>query len=145
MLSPAMSEPTQFSEDNLTSPTPVSTVNKIKKKKRSVDPTDALLTTINEQLQAKSSLPQRDRFTIFGEQVAIKLRSVSDNQRIMAEKLINDVLFEAELANLNRNCKLVIGTQELVKKNTVASTNLTEKIYSTCSVSELFSEFDPAD
>lgn len=43
---------------------------------------------------------KEDRFDIFGKSVALKLRDLEDEQRIIAEKIINDTLFEAEMGNL---------------------------------------------
>jgi len=40
--------------------------------------------------------------------VASKLRILTKEQRIMAEKLINDVLYEAQLGSLTRNSKLIV-------------------------------------
>lgn len=51
-----------------------------------------------------------DRHDAFGRSIAFKLRALSsDQQRIYAEKLINDAIFEAELGNLNRNCRIQLG------------------------------------
>uniref|UniRef100_A0A2A4JLJ7 MADF domain-containing protein n=1 Tax=Heliothis virescens TaxID=7102 RepID=A0A2A4JLJ7_HELVI len=49
----------------------------------------------------RDSLPaHNDRFDIFGANVAAKLRDLSKRQRIFAENLINETLFEAEMDNL---------------------------------------------
>lgn len=47
-----------------------------------------------------------DQFDIVGRNVATKLRALPKRQRIIAEKLINETLFEAELGTLNRNSKI---------------------------------------
>ncbi|XP_021701701.1 uncharacterized protein LOC5576860 isoform X2 [Aedes aegypti] len=47
-----------------------------------------------------------DRHDAFGRSIAFKLRALSDEQRIYAEKLIIDALHEAELGNLNKYCRL---------------------------------------
>jgi len=52
-----------------------------------------------------------DRFDVFGKNVAMKLRDVSNCQRVLAEKLINDILFEAEMNNLTISHKLVQQNQ----------------------------------
>lgn len=41
-----------------------------------------------------------DRYDIIGKGFAVRLRELEKGQRIMAEKIINDVLFEAEMGNL---------------------------------------------
>ena len=40
--------------------------------------------------------------------MASKLRILTNEQRIMAEKLINDVLYEAQLGSLTRNSRLIV-------------------------------------
>lgn len=46
---------------------------------------------------------QEDRFDFVGKCVAIKLREMDKKQSLIAEKLINDVLFDGELGNLQYN------------------------------------------
>lgn len=53
--------------------------------------------------------PAEDRYDMIGRNVATKLREIPNKQRIFAEKLINDVLFEAELGSLNRNYVLSVN------------------------------------
>jgi len=53
-----------------------------------------------------------DRFDVFGKNVAMKLRDLSNSQRVLAEKLINDILFEAEMNNLTISHKLVQQNQQ---------------------------------
>jgi len=43
---------------------------------------------------------QDDEYDAIGVNVASKLRSINPTQRIVAEKLISDVLFNAQLGNL---------------------------------------------
>lgn len=45
---------------------------------------------------------------IVGKNVAAKLRQLPPTQRIFAERLINEVLFEAQLGTLTRDCRLVL-------------------------------------
>lgn len=47
-----------------------------------------------------------DPFDIFGKHVADRLRAVKQNQVKFAQKLISDVLFEADMESLNRFSKL---------------------------------------
>lgn len=44
--------------------------------------------------------PLDDRFDIFGKYVAMKLRELPKQQGLIAEKIINDTLFHAELGSL---------------------------------------------
>jgi hypothetical protein len=46
-------------------------------------------------------------FVITGRNVASKLRILTKEQRIIAEKLIKDVLYEAQLGSLTRNSRLI--------------------------------------
>ncbi|RZB40369.1 uncharacterized protein BDFB_005149 [Asbolus verrucosus] len=50
---------------------------------------------------------EEDEFDLLGKIYANKLRHLEKNQRIYAEKIINDTLFEAQLGNLSRRCRLV--------------------------------------
>ena len=83
-----------------------------RKRGRFIDPRDVLLNTINEKLSL-STYYERDRFTVLGKHIGMKLRTLTRSQRIIAEKLINEVLFEAELNNLNRNWGLVDRTPKM--------------------------------
>ncbi|XP_066902071.1 uncharacterized protein [Halyomorpha halys] len=56
--------------------------------------------------KTKPTLPP-DEFTQFGIYVANKLRKIHSSQIKFAEKLIGEVLFEAEMGTLNRNWKLI--------------------------------------
>ena len=47
-----------------------------------------------------NTLQQKDSFDVFGKHIANKIRSVNRQQNIFAQKLINDVLFEAEMDTL---------------------------------------------
>ncbi|VVD04839.1 unnamed protein product [Leptidea sinapis] len=44
-----------------------------------------------------SEITAEDKYDAFGKNVAHKLRSLPTNQRLLAEKIINDALFEAEM------------------------------------------------
>lgn len=53
-----------------------------------------------------------DCFDVFGKNVAMKLRDLSNSQRVLAENLINDILFEAEMNNLTISHRLVLQNQQ---------------------------------
>lgn len=61
---------------------------------------------VNDVLMFKRPAIREDRYDIFGKSVSIKMRELSKNQRIIAEKIINDTLFEGELGNLTLSHKL---------------------------------------
>ncbi|XP_047492143.1 uncharacterized protein LOC125041327 [Penaeus chinensis] len=73
-------------------------------KRLSEEHTNPVLNSTTERLHLKTE----DDFDITGKHVASKLRIVSQDQRIYAERLIAEVLFEAQLGNLSRECKLII-------------------------------------
>ena len=64
---------------------------------------DNILSIVSERLK---STKQEDQFDVYGKNVATKLRILPNEQRIWAEKLINDVLMEAEFGNLNRGMQI---------------------------------------
>ena len=66
-------------------------------RKRKVSPCYAVLSLVNDRLQ---DLGKEDMFEITGKNVAPKLRILTKEQRIMPEKWINDVLYEAQLGSL---------------------------------------------
>ncbi|KAF7996482.1 hypothetical protein HCN44_002114 [Aphidius gifuensis] len=53
--------------------------------------------------QNNNSYNGEDEFDAIGKNVAVKLRNMRIDQRIFAEKLLNDVLFEGQLGTLNRD------------------------------------------
>lgn len=70
--------------------------------------TNEVLLTVKDHF--KQPQIREDRFDIFRKNVAMKLRDLSTPQRVMAEKLINDVLFEGEMENLSTSHKLSYGS-----------------------------------
>ncbi|XP_014471709.1 PREDICTED: uncharacterized protein LOC106742878 [Dinoponera quadriceps] len=61
-----------------------------------------------DQLRVTShnSCAGEDEYDAIGRNVAAKLRHMRIDQRIIAEKLVNDILFEAQLGNLSRDSNL---------------------------------------
>ncbi|KAL4708468.1 hypothetical protein ACJJTC_014350 [Scirpophaga incertulas] len=53
-----------------------------------------------------STLREDDEYDIIGKNIAAKLRFLNSLQKIYAEKIINDTLFEAQLNNLSRYSRL---------------------------------------
>lgn len=56
-----------------------------------------------------NTLPKEDSCDITGKKIACDLRQLEVNQKIIAEKLINDVLYYAKLNRLNENCSVNIA------------------------------------
>ncbi|XP_066976301.1 uncharacterized protein [Macrobrachium rosenbergii] len=73
------------------------------------DDTTEVMRLVGRRLE---SLQADDAFTLFGMHVANKLRGVAKSQNAIAQKLISDVLFEAELGTLTRNFKIVDITSQ---------------------------------
>ncbi|KAL6260290.1 hypothetical protein P5V15_007822 [Pogonomyrmex californicus] len=53
-----------------------------------------------------NSFMMEDEYDAIGRNVAAKLRNMRVDQRIIAEKLLNDILFEAQLGNLHRDSSI---------------------------------------
>jgi hypothetical protein len=70
-----------------------------------MSPSYAVLSLIKGRLQ---DLGKEDMFEITGKNVASKLRILTKEQRIIAKKLISDVLYEAQLGTLARNSRLIL-------------------------------------
>jgi hypothetical protein len=73
--------------------------------KRKMSPSYTVLSIVNDRLQ---DLGKEDMFEIIRKNVASKSRILTKEQRIIAEKLINDVLYEAQLGSLTRNSRLIV-------------------------------------
>ena len=64
------------------------------------------MSLINDRLQ---DLGKEDMFEITGKNVASKLRILTNEQRTVAKKLINNVLYKAQLGSLTRNSRLIVN------------------------------------
>jgi hypothetical protein len=64
---------------------------------------ERVLALVGDRLAATKP---EDNFDIVGRNVAAKLREISKDQAIFAERLINEVLFEAQLGTLNRQTQI---------------------------------------
>lgn len=51
----------------------------------------------------------RDEFDIFGKNVALELRKMTEQQRIIAKKLMNDVIFHGQLEHLTVDTQIQIN------------------------------------
>lgn len=61
-----------------------------------------------EVVSRKLDATQVDQHDIFAKNVAEKLRNLEPQMRIISEKLINDVLFEAQMGSLNRRAYVCV-------------------------------------
>lgn len=58
-----------------------------------------------------TSMKEDDTYDIFGKYVADRLRKINPEQYKFAQKLIGEVMFEAEMDSLNRYSKIDLGNQ----------------------------------
>lgn len=72
------------------------------RRRRSEEPESTDLLKISHN----NSFVVEDEFDAIGRNVAAKLRNMRLDQRIIAEKLLNDILFEAQLGNLHRDSNI---------------------------------------
>ncbi|XP_050303709.1 uncharacterized protein LOC126741360 [Anthonomus grandis grandis] len=63
---------------------------------------DSVLLRVQQELDSKK---EKDEYDIVGKNVANKLRGLPKEVSLVAEKLITDILFEAQLGNINRNTR----------------------------------------
>lgn len=68
---------------------------------------------------------KEDEFDVFGKNVAIKLRTMTKEQKILAEKLINDIIFYGQMEQLSLDTQIELQS-ELISTNTI-----TERLYNT--------------
>jgi len=85
----------------------------------------AVLSLVKDRLQ---DLGKEDMFEITGKNVASKLSILTTEQRIIAEKLINDVLYEAQLSTLTRNSRLILNEPHRYTSPVVHSHYVTEPV-----------------
>lgn len=73
-------------------------------------PTEQIFVAIGQRL---AEAKKEDHLDVYGKNVAHKLRLLDNDQRIFAQKLINDALFEAEFGTLSRNSSVNTGISYL--------------------------------
>ena len=88
----------------LNTPANFSSILKRSKKSASVSPSDALLLLIGERIATSR---QEDEFDYIGKNVASKLRKMTPEMEVVAEKLIHDVLYEGMTGTLKPTTKLI--------------------------------------
>ena len=62
---------------------------------------------LSVQQHFKRPAAQEDRFDVYGRNVGMKLRDLPKEQRLLAERIINDTLFVAEMGKLDLTHKLI--------------------------------------
>lgn len=69
------------------------------KKRKNEELTTDVLESVRDHFKKPPS--QDDRYDLLGKSVACRIRALDKRQRLIVEKRINDVLFEAEMGMLN--------------------------------------------
>lgn len=75
--------------------------------RRPVNQANSILSKISEQLDVQQR--NLDRFDYMAQAWAGIIRSIPRQQQIIAEKLINDIMFEAQLENLSKESCLQVN------------------------------------
>ncbi|KAK4301026.1 hypothetical protein Pmani_026809 [Petrolisthes manimaculis] len=109
------------------------------RKRARPDPSDALLSVITESIQ---STRHEDEWDLLGRTVACKLRRMHDDQRVIAERLVNEVMYHGILKNLSANSTIGIRTQ-LTHTDTMADVhNRKSTTSSSNDVQQYFGNYD---
>lgn len=109
------------------------------RKRARPDPSDALLSVITERIQ---STRHEDEWDLFGRTVACKLRRMHDDQRVIAERLVNEVMYHGLLKSLSADSTIGIRTQ-LTHTVTVADVHNRESTSSSSNdVQQYFGNYD---
>ncbi|CAB3229489.1 unnamed protein product [Arctia plantaginis] len=87
---------------------------KTKRKDESI--ANEVLESVRDHFKRPGPIVTEDRCDIIGKNVAMKLRALDAKQIIVAEKLINDLLFEAEIGNLTPE-HAYINIRDILKQN----------------------------
>lgn len=90
--------------ENITT-TPVLKEKRKKYTTKAEEQNDEVLSIVSERL--RTCQKPDDKFSIFAQNVAAKLRGLPTRTRLFTEKLINDLLFEAEMEHINSETKIV--------------------------------------
>lgn len=91
-----------------------------------MSPSYAVLSLVNDRLQ---DLGTEDMFEITGKNVGSELRILTKEQRIIAEKLISDVLYEAQLGTLARTSRIILNEPHGYTSPVVHSHRATQPVH----------------
>lgn len=94
-----------------------------------------------EKISKQLDVEKEDRYSVIGKNIAFKLRNLPNEAMLVTEKIINDVLFEAQMGNITKhtrfnlqdtrtNVQLFYTSTPIVSKHSQRQTNLTEQYYS---------------
>lgn len=69
--------------------------------KRKCNKAEEVLEKVSKQLDAE----KEDQYSVIGKNIAFKLRELPNETRLVTEKIINDILFEAQMGNITRHTR----------------------------------------
>lgn len=93
--------------------------------KRKCNKAEEVLEKVSKQLDVE----KEDRYSVIGKNIAFKLRDLPNEAMLVTEKIINDVLFEAQMGNIT-NVQLFHTSTPIVSQHSQRQTNLREQYYS---------------
>ncbi|RVE39903.1 hypothetical protein evm_015447 [Chilo suppressalis] len=94
------------------------------KRKNEDNLVNSVLQSVNDHFQRpRDEVRKEDRHDIYCKSIASKLRDLPRQQRMLAEKLMNDVLFEAEWGNLTLDYKSFVAFSKSISKHAAPPTN----------------------
>jgi len=94
-----------------------------------------------EKVSKQLDVEKEDRYSVIGKNIAFQLRDLPNEAMLVTEKIINDVLFEAQMGNITKhtrfnlqdtrtNVQLFHTSTPIVSQHSQRQTNLTEQYYS---------------
>lgn len=121
-----------------TKSTTSSNYSSVKRRKSRQDKSDEVLGIVAQNLKASNSA----KYASFGQHVVEELRSLSTNQAIFCQKLINDAIFESKLGNLNK-CSSISINNDYPKEQT--PTNPTKETTVYCALPSTSTQYTNLD
>lgn len=106
--------------------------------KRKCNKAEEVLEKVSKQLD----IEKEDQYSVIGKNIAFKLRELPNETRLVTEKIINDILFEAQMGNITRHTRFSLqdtrtnvqlfptSTPVVSQYSQQRQTNLTEQYYS---------------
>ncbi|KAF5289028.1 hypothetical protein FQA39_LY03907 [Lamprigera yunnana] len=119
----------------------------IGKKTETEELTNDVLVSVRDHF--KKPPPQDDRYDLMGKSIALRIRALEKRQRLIVEKKINDIIFEAEMGLMNtptNSYNLVYqssSSKAIVAENiNIVEANIIDAVYIPPTVDELTDEED---
>ncbi|KAK7070658.1 hypothetical protein SK128_012776 [Halocaridina rubra] len=127
---------TEIAEADGTEDATPCTSQQVKRRRKTLPKFRHILHTVPRKLD--ESVPKDESgIDLFGSYVARRIHSMDQRTAIITRKLINDVLFEAEMGSLNSSSRLISTPQETAPLPIPSNTSIMEKWSSTCQLQRL--------